>query len=201
MGILIVLFLAWVRNQVFPRLVIELGRSAEIASHAQITRRFLFSSIASALVVGLINGLAVTRLKMNPLMTTLGTWWIAQGIAFGVTQGEARPGANSCRRVKPARRRRETGEPPGSLVDEVDRPAIHVTIARGTGLLVERHRRNAAGPDVPAPVAEGNEGRELVYQRTEPSRTDEFGSPGESLDLDRRRVVDPQRADRATRPD
>lgn len=45
--------------------------------------------IASALVVGLVNGVAVTWLKMNPLMTTLGTWWIAQGIAFGITQGIA----------------------------------------------------------------------------------------------------------------
>jgi ribose transport system permease protein len=42
---------------------------------------------ASALIVGLINGFAVTWLKMNPLMTTLGTWWIAQGLAFGITQG------------------------------------------------------------------------------------------------------------------
>lgn len=38
-------------------------------------------------LVGLINGVAVTRLKMNALMTTLGTWWVAQGIAFGITQG------------------------------------------------------------------------------------------------------------------
>jgi len=43
--------------------------------------------IASALVVGLANGIAVTRLKMNPLMTTLGTWWVSQGLAFGITQG------------------------------------------------------------------------------------------------------------------
>ena len=42
---------------------------------------------ASAVPVGLVNGLAVTKLKMNPLMTTLGTWWIAQGIAFGIAQG------------------------------------------------------------------------------------------------------------------
>jgi ribose transport system permease protein len=42
---------------------------------------------ASALVVGLINGISVTWLKMNPLMTTLGTWWVAQGLAFGITQG------------------------------------------------------------------------------------------------------------------
>ena len=44
---------------------------------------------ASAVTVGLVNGLAVTKLKMNPLMTTLGTWWIAQGIAFGIAQGVA----------------------------------------------------------------------------------------------------------------
>jgi ribose transport system permease protein len=44
-------------------------------------------AIASATTVGLVNGFAVTKLKMNPLMTTLGTWWIAQGIAFGITQG------------------------------------------------------------------------------------------------------------------
>ncbi len=43
--------------------------------------------VASALIVGLINGYAVTWLRMNPLMTTLGTWWVAQGIAYGVTQG------------------------------------------------------------------------------------------------------------------
>jgi ribose transport system permease protein len=45
------------------------------------------AGVASALAVGLMNGIAVTRLKMNPLMTTLGTWWVAQGIAFGITQG------------------------------------------------------------------------------------------------------------------
>jgi ribose/xylose/arabinose/galactoside ABC-type transport system permease subunit len=37
--------------------------------------------------IGLVNGVAVTRLKMNPLMTTLGTWWVAQGIAYGLTAG------------------------------------------------------------------------------------------------------------------
>ncbi len=45
------------------------------------------AGIGSALVIGLINGIAVTWLKMNPLMTTLGTWWIAQGIANGITSG------------------------------------------------------------------------------------------------------------------
>lgn len=45
------------------------------------------AGFTAALVVGLINGTAVTWLRMNPLMTTLGTWWVAQGIAFGITQG------------------------------------------------------------------------------------------------------------------
>jgi ribose transport system permease protein len=45
------------------------------------------AGVTSALVVGLINGISVTWLKMNPLMTTLGTWWVAQGLAFGITQG------------------------------------------------------------------------------------------------------------------
>ena len=45
------------------------------------------AGVSAAAVVGLINGIAVTRLKMNPLMTTLGTWWVTQGLAFGITQG------------------------------------------------------------------------------------------------------------------
>ena len=43
--------------------------------------------LASGLAIGLFNGVAVTKFRMNPLMTTLGTWWVAQGIAYGMTQG------------------------------------------------------------------------------------------------------------------
>lgn len=46
--------------------------------------------LTAGLVVGAINGLAVTRLRMNPLMTTLATWWMAQGAATGVAGGESR---------------------------------------------------------------------------------------------------------------
>lgn len=46
--------------------------------------------LTAGLVVGLINGLAVTRLRMNPLMTTLATWWMAQGAATGFAGGESR---------------------------------------------------------------------------------------------------------------
>lgn len=49
----------------------------------------ILAGFLAAGTVGLVNGLAVTKIKMNPLMTTLGTWWIAQGIAFGITQGIA----------------------------------------------------------------------------------------------------------------
>ena len=46
--------------------------------------------LTAGLIVGAINGLAVTRLRMNPLMTTLATWWMAQGAATGVAGGESR---------------------------------------------------------------------------------------------------------------
>ena len=46
--------------------------------------------LTAGLIVGAINGLAVTRLRMNPLMTTLATWWMAQGFATGVAGGESR---------------------------------------------------------------------------------------------------------------
>lgn len=45
------------------------------------------AALASGAVIGLINGVCTTVLGMNPLMTTLATWWIARGIAFGLTQG------------------------------------------------------------------------------------------------------------------
>ena len=46
--------------------------------------------LTAGLIVGAINGFAVTRLRMNPLMTTLATWWMAQGAATGVAGGESR---------------------------------------------------------------------------------------------------------------
>ena len=47
----------------------------------------LASSSGPCVRFRLVNGIAVTKFKMNPLMTTLGTWWVTQGLAFGVTQG------------------------------------------------------------------------------------------------------------------
>jgi ribose transport system permease protein len=47
------------------------------------------AALISGLLIGIINGLCTTKLRMNPLMTTLATWWIARGIAFGLTQGRS----------------------------------------------------------------------------------------------------------------
>ena len=38
-------------------------------------------------VVGIVNGVSVEHFDMNPLITTLATWWIAFGIAMGLTKG------------------------------------------------------------------------------------------------------------------
>src|SRR5919204_5708728 len=83
--------------------------------------------------------------------------------------GEARARADTGRRVETPRARREAGEAPGLPVDPVDGPAIDVAVARDARALVDAHRRDPAEADVVAPVAEGDEGWELLDQRTEPS--------------------------------
>jgi ribose transport system permease protein len=50
-------------------------------------RLAILVAVAAAAAVGLANGLAVTKIRMDPLMTTLGTWWVTQGIAYGLTSG------------------------------------------------------------------------------------------------------------------
>jgi ribose transport system permease protein len=47
----------------------------------------LLAGFATGLMVGLVNGVLIEALGMNPLMTTLGTWWATTGIALGATQG------------------------------------------------------------------------------------------------------------------
>jgi ribose transport system permease protein len=44
-------------------------------------------ALAVGLLVGFINGFLIEVLGLNPLMTTLGTWWVTAGIALGLTQG------------------------------------------------------------------------------------------------------------------
>jgi ribose transport system permease protein len=43
--------------------------------------------IGIGLFVGLVNGFLVEAVGLNPLMTTLGTWWATSGVALGLTQG------------------------------------------------------------------------------------------------------------------
>ncbi|HEY3413034.1 MAG TPA: ABC transporter permease [Armatimonadota bacterium] len=50
----------------------------------------VFAALCVGLIVGAVNGLSVTRLRINPLIATLGTMSIARGLAFvfsgGLTQ-------------------------------------------------------------------------------------------------------------------
>ena len=47
----------------------------------------MLAGILLGVVVGLLNGLIVTRLRINPLITTLGTMSIVRGVAFLATGG------------------------------------------------------------------------------------------------------------------
>jgi ribose transport system permease protein len=47
----------------------------------------VLGGLATGALIGLINGLLVTRVHINPLITTLGMMTIVRGIALGVTEG------------------------------------------------------------------------------------------------------------------
>lgn len=55
----------------------------------------IVAGLGVGLLAGAMNGLIITKLKVNPLMTTLGTWWVAQGIAYGLTGGVTPSGLGS----------------------------------------------------------------------------------------------------------
>ncbi|MBI3513424.1 MAG: ABC transporter permease, partial [Proteobacteria bacterium] len=61
--------------------------AAEIMIETNITLGVLAGLGASALV-GLVNGLTVTRLKVNPFITTLGTMVLVRGVVFLMTAGQ-----------------------------------------------------------------------------------------------------------------
>lgn len=44
------------------------------------------AGVGTGLFVGFANGYLIERFNLNPLMTTLATWWFAQGAALGITQ-------------------------------------------------------------------------------------------------------------------
>lgn len=46
----------------------------------------ILAALATGAGIGLVNGYAVNRLKLNPLMVTLATWWIAVGATLGITK-------------------------------------------------------------------------------------------------------------------
>lgn len=43
--------------------------------------------IGVGLFIGLVNGFLIEVIGLNPLITTLGTWWATSGVALGLTQG------------------------------------------------------------------------------------------------------------------
>jgi ribose/xylose/arabinose/galactoside ABC-type transport system permease subunit len=68
------------------------GLSGVVAGKAMVNAGFsgvegLIVGIAVGAAVGLVNGALIEYGGLNPLMTTLGTWWATSGIALGVTQG------------------------------------------------------------------------------------------------------------------
>lgn len=44
------------------------------------------AGFGTGLFIGFTNGFLIERFNLNPLMTTLATWWFAQGAALGITQ-------------------------------------------------------------------------------------------------------------------
>jgi ribose/xylose/arabinose/galactoside ABC-type transport system permease subunit len=48
----------------------------------------LLIGLGTGLLVGAVNGVLIEIFGMNPLVTTLGTWWLASGVALGITQGK-----------------------------------------------------------------------------------------------------------------
>ncbi len=47
----------------------------------------LLAGFATGLAFGIANGILIEFIGMDPLMTTLGMWWLGIGIALGATQG------------------------------------------------------------------------------------------------------------------
>lgn len=49
----------------------------------------LLAGILSGVAVGLVNGLAITQIGLNPFITTLGTLSAVRGLTYGIVQGAA----------------------------------------------------------------------------------------------------------------
>jgi ribose transport system permease protein len=65
-----------------------------VISHAQYSLGIwgaVAAGLATGLVIGLINGLGVTRIGINPLITTLGMLSVARGLAFVFSGGLSEP--------------------------------------------------------------------------------------------------------------
>lgn len=46
----------------------------------------LLVGLTCGCMIGVLNGWSISYLRLNPLIVTLATWWLSQGLAYGITQ-------------------------------------------------------------------------------------------------------------------
>lgn len=46
----------------------------------------ILAALLTGVMAGTINGILVMKLKINPLIATLGTWWMSIGVSYGLTR-------------------------------------------------------------------------------------------------------------------
>lgn len=64
------------------------GVAAAVALRAGLPIPFAFlAGMGSGLIAGLINGLLITKVQINPFITTLGMMGIARGVSLAITEG------------------------------------------------------------------------------------------------------------------
>ncbi|HTW97535.1 MAG TPA: ABC transporter permease [Acidimicrobiales bacterium] len=67
---------------------VVVGEMLSHLGHGDLMTAFAVAAgLATGLGFGLANGILVERVGINPLIATLGSWWVAAGIALGVEQG------------------------------------------------------------------------------------------------------------------
>jgi ribose transport system permease protein len=61
--------------------------AGEVMLHGGGIEWAIVAGLAVGLLIGAVNGVLIEWLQLNPLIVTLGTWWIAAGAALGVAHG------------------------------------------------------------------------------------------------------------------
>jgi ribose transport system permease protein len=79
------------------------GVTAAIALRAELPVGVSIAiGVGAGLLAGLVNGLLITKAKINPFITTLGMMGIARGVGYAITEGSPIGGAGGTRpRLQP----------------------------------------------------------------------------------------------------